>query len=76
MKEINLLECTLRDGGYITDWKFSDNCIRDIIKSLIEANLDFIEVGYLNRNAKGNNSTLYPSIEKIKDILPDRKSVV
>ena len=52
MKQIYLLECTLRDGGYITDWKFSDKCIKDIIASLIEANLDLIEVGYLNRNAK------------------------
>ncbi|GFI45276.1 4-hydroxy-2-oxovalerate aldolase [Lachnospiraceae bacterium] len=74
MKQIYLLECTLRDGGYITDWKFSDKCIKDIIASLIEANLDLIEVGYLNRNAKEKNTTLFSSVEKISEFLPtDRK---
>ena len=30
MGQIELLDCTLRDGGYINDWKFGYYTIRDI----------------------------------------------
>ena len=48
MDRIHLLECTLRDGGYITDWMFSPKMIRQTVKGLVDANFDFVEVGYLH----------------------------
>ena len=33
---IKLLDCTLRDGGYINDWSFGEHTIRDILTKLIE----------------------------------------
>ncbi len=47
MKKIRLLDCTLRDGGYINDWKFGKDTISGIIDSLIESKIDIIEVGFL-----------------------------
>jgi len=41
-----ILDCTLRDGGYYTDWKFDDNLVRSLIKSLDENGIDIIEIGY------------------------------
>ena len=32
MSRDKLLDCTLRDGGYINDWNFGFHTIRDIIK--------------------------------------------
>ncbi len=29
MEEIYLMDCTLRDGGYVNDWEFGKNCILD-----------------------------------------------
>ena len=46
MDKFNLLECTLRDGGYITGWHFDDEMIKDTVKTLIDAKLDFVEIGY------------------------------
>lgn len=47
MSEIKLLDCTLRDGGYINDWNFGEYTIRDILSKLIESGVDYIEVGFL-----------------------------
>ncbi len=79
MYKYNLLDCTLRDGSYITEGKFSDNSIRDIINTLIDSNMDFIEVGYLNNVKKySGNSTHWDSIERIADYLPAnrKKSII
>ena len=45
---IKLLDCTLRDGGYINNWKFGENNINYIISNLNSSNVDFIELGYLD----------------------------
>lgn len=34
MPEIKLLDCTLRDGGYINDWRWGFGSARRIIQSL------------------------------------------
>lgn len=70
MDKFNLLDCTLRDGGYINDWKFTDEAITEMIKNMIEAGLDFIEVGYLNRSVNGYHTTQFHSIEQIAHYIP------
>lgn len=76
MNKYNLLDCTLRDGSYITKGEFSEQAIRDIIKALIDSRLDFIEVGYLNSTKPYcGHSTHFDSIERIAEYIPaDRKS--
>ena len=74
MDKFNLLECTLRDGGYITGWHFEDEMIKDTVKKLIESNLDFVEIGYLNNSASQNNMTQFKTIDEISAFIPkDRK---
>ncbi|ECW8955364.1 hypothetical protein F5R70_08035 [Campylobacter lari] len=75
MAEIKLLDCTLRDGGYINNWNFKDEDIKSILSLLSSANIDFIECGYLNKDININNKSIFNAIEKIKDFLPiDRKN--
>lgn len=61
---IQVLDCTLRDGGYINDWQFSDTQIQNIVTSLQEASIDVIECGYLNevKGAK-KDTTLFDSLQ-------------
>ena len=47
MKEIQLLDCTLRDGGFINNWEFGKDCIINIVDRLAVANIEIIEVGFL-----------------------------
>lgn len=44
-----LLDCTLRDGGYINNWDFGENAILDIINKLENSNVDIIEIGFLKK---------------------------
>ena len=34
MKDIKLLDCTLRDGGYVNDWEFGRDNIVNIFERL------------------------------------------
>lgn len=77
MNKFSLLECTLRDGGYITEWNFKDSMIIDTIDKLIQSRLDYVEVGYLNNAVCKNNTTQFNNIEQIEKFLPkDRKDSV
>ncbi len=52
MKNINLLDCTLRDGGYYNNWDFPIDLIEDYLKSLSESGVKYIELGFRSRNSK------------------------
>ena len=52
MPDIKLLDCTLRDGGYVNSWNWGFAAAKDIIASLTRAGTDIVEVGFL-RNVDG-----------------------
>ena len=70
MENIRLLDCTLRDGGYINQWDFGEKTIKSIISRLIEAGTDIIEVGFLRNCTWEKDKTLFSSIKDMKKILP------
>ena len=32
---VKVLDCTLRDGGYVNDWRFAQKSWRNIVKALV-----------------------------------------
>ena len=42
MKQVKLLDCTLRDGGYVNDWEFGHDNIVTIFERLISAGVDIL----------------------------------
>lgn len=70
--DLKLLDCTLRDGGYVNDWKWGFRTARDIIWSLIQAKVDVVEVGFL-RNVEGYDPdiTVCNHIEELNRLLPE-----
>ena len=50
MSDIKLLDCTLRDGAYITNSEFGEAAIRGIIGKLCDAGVEIIECGWLKNN--------------------------
>lgn len=48
MGEVKLLDCTLRDGGYVNDWKFGHSNLVSIFERLVDSNVDFVEIGFLD----------------------------
>lgn len=70
---VMLLDCTLRDGGYITKWMFGSQVMKDIVRNMTDANLDFVELGYLNNKPYEEGSAQFHSISQIADFIPSRR---
>lgn len=74
MNKIKLLDCTLRDGGYVVDTIFGDYVIKGITKKLTDACVDIIEIGYVKDGVRKDGSTTFSCMEEIKSFLPDYKN--
>lgn len=48
MKNIELLDCTLRDGGYVNDWEFGQDNIVNLYERLISSEVDYVEIGFMD----------------------------
>lgn len=74
-KQIRVLDCTLRDGGFVNDFNFGRKVIRNIFTRLSNAQMDIIEIGYLYDKKKYDaNFTRYWHTESINELLVDKKS--
>ncbi|MDR1089903.1 MAG: 4-hydroxy-2-ketovalerate aldolase, partial [Prevotella sp.] len=68
-----LLDCTLRDGGYVNDWNFGNENICSIIAMLTKAKVDIVECGFLEDSPYGDAISIFSSISKIKAVLPSER---
>lgn len=67
---LKILDCTLRDGGYYTGWNFDEDLVLRLVKSLDEAHVDIIELGYRSRRNEGTYSRcLEAELEFLPDLL-------
>lgn len=73
MSSVKVLDCTLRDGGYINDWKFGHNNIHEIISELEKANIDIIETGFLRPVEYEKDSSVFNTVEQIKEQISPKK---
>ena len=74
MGEIKLLDCTLRDGGYINDWEFGHDNIVTIYERLIGAEIDIVEIGFLDeRRIYDFNRSILPDTASVKRTYGDLK---
>lgn len=71
MNTIKLLDCTLRDGGYINNWNFGFNVTKSLINSLVTSNIDLIELGFLRDCTYDRDKTLFNNIAEAKYLIPD-----
>jgi len=47
-KEIKVIDCTIRDGGLMNKWQFSDEFVKAVYKGLVDSGVDYMEIGYLS----------------------------
>ncbi len=70
MGSVSILDCTLRDGGYINDWRFGKNAIDFILRKLVESRIEYVEVGFIKGDKFDRNRTMYPDVASISSVLP------
>lgn len=78
--QIQLLDCTLRDGGYINDWKFGHDNLVSIFERVVEAGVDIVEIGFLDQRRPFDlDRSIMPdtdSVEKIYGRLERKNTLV
>ena len=74
MSKIKLLDCTLRDGGYINDWRFGKKEINQIVKHLDKAKVEIIEVGFLTDMPHTEEYSLFYNSNEVDRICQDVKT--
>lgn len=63
---VKLLDCTLRDGGYLNDWNFGYDEIITVFERLVSAGIDIIEVGFIDeRRQYDQNRTIFPDVKSV-----------
>jgi len=55
---MQILDCTLRDGGYYTDWNFTSDLVETYLKTVSKLPISIVELGYLSDN-KDLNGPFY-----------------
>ena len=60
----NILDCTLRDGGYYTDWNFSSDFLNKYLLAVKNLPISNIEIGYIS-NKKDSLGPFYHLDESI-----------
>ena len=55
--QIKVIDCTVRDGGLMNKWQFSEDFVKNVYTSLCKAGVDYMEIGYKN------SSKLFPKSE-------------
>ena len=69
-----ILDCTIRDGGYINRWNFSDDSVRDIFVTLAQSGIDIVEIGFRNLPEIYNNGLCgkwrYCAEKDIRNVVP------
>ena len=69
MRKLRLLDCTLRDGGYVNDWNFGFGSIKSIFSRLDDAGIDAIEIGFIDeRRSYDSNRSIYPDTKSVEPI--------
>ena len=44
--DIRLVDCTLRDGGLVNDFYFTDEFVKRLYEANVAAGVDYMEFGY------------------------------
>ena len=70
---VKLLDCTLRDGGYVNNWFFGKDSVIEITRLLEETNVNIIEVGFLKNEPYEEDRTIFNTVEQISNIIHRKK---
>lgn len=69
MNRLSILDCTLRDGGYINEFHFGEQAMKSMVEKLSKAAVDIIECGFLKSGAFDKDRSLFGSIDSVKNVI-------
>lgn len=69
MNKIYLLDCTLRDGGYVNNWNFGNAAIKGFLNKIVKTGIEIVEVGFIKGDSYDADKSLFPDIQSISEII-------
>lgn len=69
-----ILDCTLRDGGYVNNWEFDTATALSIMDGLYESGVRYIEIGILGAKAQAGKQTKFNNFSEMEPLLQNRKA--
>ena len=80
LNKFKILDCTLRDGGYYTDWDFDDTLVEVYAEAMESLPIDYVEVGYRSIPLKGYLGQYFycPEyvLERLKTLMPSKELTI
>lgn len=74
---IEILDCTLRDGGYYTNWDFNKNLTDNYFRAMEKLPVSYVEIGYrsLAHETYEGEYNFCPNylLDKIRSLMPSKK---
>ena len=46
LPEFEILDCTIRDGGYVNNWEFDTKLVREVYRALSKCGVEYVEIGF------------------------------
>lgn len=74
MRNLYLLDCTLRDGAYINNSDFGTPALKGIIKHLQDAHVEIIECGWLKDSTHKEGSSYFHIPSDMEQYILEKKS--
>ena len=74
MNRISILDCTLRDGGYINNWQFGRETIQGIVRKLDASGVEIVECGFLRDVPYDEDASVFSSVSQIAPFLPEKRA--
>ena len=69
MGRVYLLDTTLRDGGYINEWRFGRDTIRGFGQKLARTGVELFEVGFLKGSKYDEECSMFPTTASVKNVI-------
>ncbi|WP_341278826.1 aldolase catalytic domain-containing protein [Paenibacillus sp. FSL H8-0537] len=72
-----IVDCTIRDGGLVNNWDFSVEFVQHLYKSLNDAGVDYMEIGYKNspkllKGAESAGPWRFLDDEFLRTVIPNK----
>lgn len=68
MKQIQVLDCTLRDGGYVNNWEFGEKTIYAVTNALLRSGVEIGELGFFRDEPYQRNRSVFNSTMQVAEI--------
>lgn len=69
--KVHLVDCTIRDGGYLFDKNTPQEFVKGVLQGLVDAGVDYIETGFLQSKVNGESIVYHDSKGVIKYLPKD-----